>query len=83
MKTALDSYTSLLEDYPKERNTPHVMEVLRKDEVDAVAICTESGNHAEIAIRALKAVKHVLVEKPMAFSIADADAMIEAADRTA
>ena len=49
--------------------------------IHAVAICTPSGSHAEEAIAALNAGKHVLVEKPMALNLADADAMIEAARR--
>jgi predicted dehydrogenase len=47
--------------------------------VDIVCICTPSGRHAAEAIAAARAGKHVLVEKPMALSLADADAMIAAA----
>jgi UDP-N-acetyl-2-amino-2-deoxyglucuronate dehydrogenase len=47
--------------------------------IDIVAICTPSGLHARMAIDALKAGKHVLVEKPMALSLREADAMIWAA----
>ncbi len=47
--------------------------------VDAVCICTPSGRHAAEAIAAAKAGKHVLVEKPLALSLKDADAMIAAA----
>jgi UDP-N-acetyl-2-amino-2-deoxyglucuronate dehydrogenase len=49
-------------------------------EVDIVCICTPSGNHRAEAVAAAQAGKHVLVEKPMALSLADADAMIAAAD---
>ncbi len=52
--------------------------LLARPDIDAVIICTPSGQHAEQAIRAAKAGKHVLVEKPMALSLEDADAMIEA-----
>jgi predicted dehydrogenase len=48
--------------------------------VDAVCICTPSGQHAEQTIAAARAGKHVLVEKPMALSLADADAMIRACE---
>ena len=44
--------------------------------VDVVCICTPSGQHAEQAIAAARAGKHLLVEKPMALSRADAEAMI-------
>jgi len=47
-----------------------------RDDVDAVAICTPSGSHAEIALAALRHGKHVVVEKPLALSMADADAVI-------
>lgn len=54
-------------------------ELLRRDDIDLVSICTPPFAHAEIAIAALQAGKHVLVEKPMAASLEEADAMIEAA----
>jgi len=50
-------------------------------DIDIVSICTESGYHAEIAINCMKQGKHVIVEKPMALSISDADEMIETADK--
>jgi predicted dehydrogenase len=53
--------------------------VLARDDVDAVCVCTPSGLHAPQAVAAARAGKHVLVEKPLALSLADADAMIEAA----
>ena len=66
------------DDYDAE---PHVdyHDLLRRDDVDVVNICTPSGLHAEMAIAAAQAGKHVIVEKPMALSLADADAMIAAA----
>ena len=48
-------------------------------EIDAVDICAPNVLHAPIAIAASWAGKHVLVEKPMALSLAEADAMIAAA----
>ncbi len=53
-------------------------ELLADPAVDAVCICTPSGQHAQQAIAAASSGKHVLVEKPMAISLADADAMIAA-----
>ena len=47
--------------------------------LDVVAICTPHGLHASMAIAALKAGQHVLVEKPMALSVCAAQAMIAAA----
>lgn len=45
-------------------------------EIELVAIATESGKHAEIALDCIEAGKNIIVEKPMAMSIADADEII-------
>jgi UDP-N-acetyl-2-amino-2-deoxyglucuronate dehydrogenase len=49
-------------------------------EVDVIAICTPSGTHAFQALAAAKAGKHLIVEKPMATTLEDADAMIQACE---
>src|SRR6476469_7959290 len=54
-------------------------EMLKDDEIDAVFILT-SGSHAPIAVAAAKAGKHILVEKPMCFSVAEGLEMKAAAD---
>lgn len=56
---------------------PTVDDLLRRSDVDAVTICTPSGLHAEMTIAAALAGKHVVVEKPIAVTLAQADAMIE------
>lgn len=48
-------------------------------EVEAVDICTPTDLHKPLALRALAAGKHVLVEKPMALSVEDCDEMVKAA----
>lgn len=53
--------------------------MLELEDVDAVSIATESGYHAKHAIDCLNHNKHILVEKPMALSMKDADNMIELA----
>lgn len=53
--------------------------MLAENKPDLVTIATESGLHPAIAIECLEAGCHVIVEKPMALSVADADAMIAAA----
>lgn len=53
---------------------------LAEQEIDACAIATESGFHARIALDCIAHGKHVLVEKPMALSTTDAQAMIKAAE---
>ncbi|MBB1482949.1 Gfo/Idh/MocA family oxidoreductase [Tessaracoccus sp. MC1865] len=57
--------------------------VIERDDVDIVDICTPGDTHAEIAIAALEAGKHVLCEKPLANTVAEAEAMVAAADRAA
>ena len=52
-------------------------ELLARDDIDAVSVCVPSGLHAQVAIDAMHAGKHVLVEKPIAITLADADRMIE------
>lgn len=56
-------------------------ELLGREDIQMTAIATESGNHAQIAIDFLEAGKHVLVEKPMALSMQDADRMIALAKK--
>lgn len=55
--------------------------LIARDDVQLVDICTPGDSHAEIAIAALEAGKHVLCEKPLANSVAEAEAMVEAARR--
>ena len=56
-----------------------VQEMLAGAEVDVVSVCTPDFAHAEPAIAAANAGKHVLVEKPLAVTVADAEAIIAAA----
>lgn len=56
-------------------------DALKLDEVDAVQICLPHHLHAPVTIDALNAGKHVLTEKPMAITLEDMDAMIEAAEK--
>jgi len=51
-------------------------EMMSKENIDAVVILTESGNHAKHAIEVAQYGKHIIVEKPMALTIDDADKMI-------
>lgn len=53
-------------------------EMLEQEKIQLVAICTESGYHAQIAIECMEMGKHVIVEKPMALSTDDAEKMIKA-----
>jgi predicted dehydrogenase len=51
------------------------------DDVEAVIVCSPHRHHAEQSLDAIQAGRHVLVEKPMALDLRDADAMVEAAAR--
>ena len=51
------------------------------DDVDAVVVATPPESHAELALMAIEAKKHVFVEKPMTVSTAEADIVVEAAAR--
>ncbi len=53
--------------------------LLERNDIDAVSICVPSGLHAQVAVDAMQAGKHVLVEKPIAIRLNDADRMIEVA----
>jgi predicted dehydrogenase len=58
-------------------------ELVARDDVDLVDVCTPGRTHAEIAVAALEAGKHVLCEKPLANTIAEAEAMVAAAEAAA
>jgi predicted dehydrogenase len=57
--------------------------LLAREDIDLVDICSPGETHAEIAVAALEAGKHVLCEKPLANTVAEAEAMAEAAERAA
>ncbi|MBM7570294.1 Gfo/Idh/MocA family protein [Aquibacillus albus] len=67
-----DLNIAIYEDYQK---------LLEQEDVDLISVCTPPYTHAQIAIDALNAGKHVLVEKPMASSLEECDAMNEAAEK--
>lgn len=57
-------------------------ELLEDKSIDVVHVCTPNKSHADIAVAALEAGKHVMCEKPMAKTVKDALRMVEAAKRT-
>ena len=65
--------------YPALQVSGDYRDMLRDPAVDAVAIATPVSTHFELAMAALQAGKHVLVEKPMASSTEEAARLIEAA----
>ena len=58
-------------------------DVVARPDVDVVDVCTPGQTHAEIAIAALEAGKHVLVEKPLANSVEEGERMLRAAEAAA
>jgi len=59
-----------------------VAEMLAKEKPDIVDICTPPKTHAKLAIQVMQAGSHVLIEKPMAQSVEECDAIITAAAHT-
>ncbi|HHT25423.1 MAG TPA: Gfo/Idh/MocA family oxidoreductase [Clostridiaceae bacterium] len=54
-------------------------EMIEKEDIDLIAICTESGKHGEIGLYCLEKNIHLIIEKPIALSLAEADQMIDLA----
>lgn len=79
-----DKVESAMAPYIEEYNAiPYTdfNEMLRNPLIDIVCICTPSGLHAPLAEQAAAAGKHIILEKPMAMTIEEADRIIEAADK--
>lgn len=71
----------VLRPYPSVEALHDFSEVLQRDDIDAVAIATPVDTHAPLGIAALQAGKHVLVEKPLAGSVTEAEDLVAAAQR--
>lgn len=65
-----------LQSDPKIRRYTDYKELLDQEKPELVSIATESGSHAEIALEAIDRGIHVIIEKPMAMSISDAEEII-------
>lgn len=57
-----------------------VEELLARPDIDVICICTPSGLHAPFAVQAANAGKHIIVEKPMAINLREADEIIKACE---
>lgn len=68
--------------YRADAHLTDIDQALRRDDIEGIVITTANDQHAPLAIRALDAGKHVLVQKPMAMTLAEADRMVAAADRS-
>jgi predicted dehydrogenase len=69
------------EEFGIEQQYADALQAAREAEADAVIVCIPNNLHAPVTLAALASGKHVLVEKPMALSLADAEAMVAAAER--
>ena len=63
------------------QTTADLTEALEDPDVAAIAIATPASTHASIALQAIEAGKHVLIEKPLASTYADGEAVVAAAER--
>lgn len=75
----LDRAKALAAGYAVEQAAPRLEELLERTRIDAVHILTPPTTHASLACAALQAGCHVLVEKPMALTVAEAKQMLDAA----
>ena len=62
-----------------QESTTDWRSLVEREDIDLIDICTPGDSHAEIAIAALAAGKHVLCEKPMSNTVGEAELMVEAA----
>jgi predicted dehydrogenase len=67
--------------FPGARATTSLDDLVEDPDLDAVVIATPVPTHAEVALRVLEAGKHCFVEKPLAQSTEEAEAVVEAAQR--
>ena len=67
-------------DHPSARVTETLAEVLADGDVEAVVLATPAVMHAEMALAVIATGRHVMVEKPLALTVADADRIVSAAD---
>jgi len=67
--------------FPAIKTTPYYEDMLLDPEIDAVAISTPVSTHFRLAMQALEAGKHVLVEKPLAMNSEQASILVEEAER--
>lgn len=73
--TVEERMTEYIEQYGAKGYTD-LDEMLKVAEIDVITICTPSGFHGDIAVKAAQAKKHIIVEKPIALTLEDTDRMI-------
>lgn len=76
-----DKVTDAMQFYKEDygaNNYNEIEDMLEKEKIDVVCICTPSGFHSSIAVQVAEAKKHIIVEKPIAMTIEDTEKIIEA-----
>ena len=76
-----DKVSAFAEQWGYESNETDWKEVIARDDIDAVDICTPNDTHADIAIAAAEAGKMVLCEKPLARTVAESQPMVDAVEK--
>ena len=82
---ACDSDATKAADIGEQFSIPHftdMHQMMQSTAIDVVVVLTESGNHAKHVVELASHGKYIVIEKPMALRLQDADAMIEACDTT-
>ncbi len=77
-----DKVESMMEPYVNDYGaTPYIEleDMLKDDSIDVISICTPSGFHASLAVQIAEAKKHIIVEKPIAMKLEDAELITNAA----
>lgn len=81
MRRNLDKVKSYAKRHSVPTYTTNADDIINNPEIDAVYIATPPSSHAEFAIKAAQAKKHIYVEKPMAATYAECQKMIVAAEK--
>jgi len=76
-----DSLNRVRKAYPNIKVTPDCYEIITSTDIDAIAVVTPVSTHYELAKKALQNGKHVFVEKPFTATIAQAEELIELAEK--
>ena len=69
--------------FASEMNLPYIPDLdtaLEREDVDIVSVCAEHERRGRVAVKCAKAGKHLYIDKPMACSVADADAIVSAVE---
>lgn len=74
--------TDLLRDFGGSYATPDSARVINDNTIDAIYICTRHDSHARLAMAAAQAGKHLLIEKPLALSLQECEAVAGAVKRS-